>query len=311
MKEGVVGAARKLARQVGALFVALGTITAVIGLVGALGAGVASSASVEPLFVAGNPTCADLGYGGSLKVDPPSSGQHSGGGLTVTVTIDGASFDWSSSTIAVDAVIVKGGPNANVYVYSPAATSDTDLHAPINAANGQPYGLSHIEFCFTPGGPTTTTTSSTTTTTAPTTTTSSTTTSSTTTSSTTTSSTTTSTTEAPTTTTSTTEAPTTTTSTTEAPTTTTSTTEAPTTTSTGVTVTTLGGTTTTAPGATTSSTGGPTVSTLQTPTTTAADEGQLPFTGNDAQALLIVGCALVGLGARLLVTGRTQRHEMY
>jgi hypothetical protein len=267
MKEGVVGTARKLARQVGAAFVALGTITAVIGLVGALGMGIASSASVEPVLVLGNPSCADLGYAGSLKVDPPSAGQHSGGGLTVTVTIDGASFDWSSSTIAVSAVVAKGGPDANVYTYVPPALSDTDLVTPTNPNNGQPYGLSHIEFCFVPGGPTTTTVAPTTTTVAPTT-------------------------------------------TTVAPTTTSST-LAPTTTV-PVTVTTLGSTTTTEPvtSSTTETTASPTVTTLQTPTTTAAG-GELPITGGAAQALLLAGFALVGLGARLMASGRAPRHQMY
>jgi hypothetical protein len=51
----------------------------------------------------------------------------------------------------VDAVIVKGGPNANVYRYS-EETSDTNLRAPINESNGQPYGLSHISFCYDVGG---------------------------------------------------------------------------------------------------------------------------------------------------------------
>ncbi|WP_374960207.1 hypothetical protein [Gilvibacter sp.] len=60
---------------------------------------------------------------------------------------DGIYFDWSTD-YEVCAVIVKGGPGANVYYYPDGACSDTDLHAPINPANGTPYGLSHVTFCF-------------------------------------------------------------------------------------------------------------------------------------------------------------------
>src|ERR1044071_5581946 len=110
----------------------------------------AEAASVNPVFVPGNPTCADLGYPFSFKIDPPNAGTYSIDGInTVTVTTDGISFDWSS-TLGIDAVIGKGGPNANVYVYDPPAeaTSDTDLHSPVNPSNGKFFGLSHIDFCF-------------------------------------------------------------------------------------------------------------------------------------------------------------------
>jgi hypothetical protein len=50
-------------------------------------------------------------------------------------------------------VIVKGGPNANLYDYTPdGAAADTDLHAPVNPANGGFYGLSHISFCVAAAG---------------------------------------------------------------------------------------------------------------------------------------------------------------
>ena len=61
---------------------------------------------------------------------------------------DGVYFDWNSN-IGVDAVIVKGGPNSDAFVYDPGigeVTLDTDLHAPV--INGSPFGLSHIEFCY-------------------------------------------------------------------------------------------------------------------------------------------------------------------
>lgn len=108
----------------------------------------AGASDVNPIFVAGNPSCTSLGYAFGFKVDPPNAGTYSIDGInTVTVTTDGVFFDWSS-TLSMDAVISKGGPNANVYVYNPERTSDTGLHSPINPSNGNPFGLSHIEFCF-------------------------------------------------------------------------------------------------------------------------------------------------------------------
>ena len=111
---------------------------------------VASATTVTPIFVPGNPTCEDLGYDFGFKIDPPVSGTYSIDGInTITFTTDGVSFDWSS-TLGMDAVISKGGPVANVYLYDPPAeaTSDTGLHSPVNPNNGQFYGLSHATFCF-------------------------------------------------------------------------------------------------------------------------------------------------------------------
>ncbi len=126
------------------------TLLVVLGL-SLYGAGSApvTAASVEPVFVAGNPSCVDLGYTNGFKVDPPNSGTYYIGTKKVDVTADGVYFDWTSE-IGMDAVIAKGGPNANVYVYDPPAESfgDTGLVSPINPSNDKPFGLSHIEFCF-------------------------------------------------------------------------------------------------------------------------------------------------------------------
>lgn len=121
----------------------------VLGLLFSYGAQPAAAASVEPVFVAGNPSCVSLGYDFGFKVDPPVSGVYVVPGGSITVVTDGVNFDWSS-TFGMDAVISKGGPNANVYVYDPPAESfgDTGLHSPTNESNGNPYGLSHIEFCY-------------------------------------------------------------------------------------------------------------------------------------------------------------------
>ncbi len=125
------------------------TFGLVLAMVVALAAP-ARATDVTPIFIAGNPSCAALGYDFGFKIDPPNAGTYSIDGInTVTVTTDGVSFDWSS-TLAMDAVISKGGPNANVFVYDPPAerTSDTGLQSPINPNNGKPYGLSHMDFCF-------------------------------------------------------------------------------------------------------------------------------------------------------------------
>jgi hypothetical protein len=112
-------------------------------------ASVSQKASVIPTFVEGNPTCADLGLGThSVKFDPPLSGTRSlGGEEWVSMGANGIEVDWQSS-IGIDAVIVKGGPNANVYVYPSESTGDTGLTAPVNPNTEQPFGLSHVDFCF-------------------------------------------------------------------------------------------------------------------------------------------------------------------
>lgn len=108
---------------------------------------------VTPVFVDDNPSCTDLGYDFGFKVEQPGTGTFPIEGLSgqsVTITSDdGISFDWTS-TLGIDAVLVKGGPNANAYVYDPPSESfgDTDLHAPINPNNQTPFGLSHIDFCY-------------------------------------------------------------------------------------------------------------------------------------------------------------------
>jgi hypothetical protein len=97
--------------------------------------------------VSGNPSCSSLGIGDAeIKIDPPAEGTFSAGGLEVTITdLDERSFDWTSSP-GVDAVIVKGGPNANLYVCDPEGTAGNDFVAP-STCGGKPCGLSHVSFC--------------------------------------------------------------------------------------------------------------------------------------------------------------------
>jgi LPXTG-motif cell wall-anchored protein len=136
-------------------------------LVGALpgGAGAAvelGSTHVDPTQESGNVPCPEgltdlkVGNGG-----PPVDGTFTDGTLEVTIdvrdTADGQVFDWTSN-IGVDIVIVKGGPNSNVYTYDPESTGDTGLHAPVNPNNDMFFGLSHISFCYDEDQVTTSTT---------------------------------------------------------------------------------------------------------------------------------------------------------
>src|SRR3989344_1408331 len=107
-----------------------------------------------PEIVPDNPICQELGYEFEAKIDPADPGTTTlavigFGTTTIVVVADDKTFDWSS-TFGIDAVIAKGGPDANVYVYDPPAESfgDTGLHAPINEANDQPFGISHVSFCY-------------------------------------------------------------------------------------------------------------------------------------------------------------------
>jgi hypothetical protein len=107
---------------------------------------VRQTASVAPTLVPGNPSCPE-GFT-SLKIEPVEDGTYSNGDFEVTIDIedDGTlSFDANQG---VDQVIVKGGPNANVYAYDPEVTSDVGLITPTNPNNGQPYGYSHVDFCY-------------------------------------------------------------------------------------------------------------------------------------------------------------------
>jgi hypothetical protein len=99
-----------------------------------------------------NPTCADLGYAHSYKIDDvngPFTGSFtsSDGYLVVQGTsLDGVYFSFTSN-VGVDLVIVKGGHAANVYAYNPESTGDSGLVSPINASGGA-AAISHVTFCY-------------------------------------------------------------------------------------------------------------------------------------------------------------------
>jgi len=119
----------------------------------------APTASVQPILLTGNPGCADLNASTDpafahimsdnefkLDFEPPSGMSmynFPSSDEKVTVTRTGSSFSFTS-TRAVTAVIVKGGPDSNVYPYDPGTTGDTNLITPENGG----FGISHISFCY-------------------------------------------------------------------------------------------------------------------------------------------------------------------
>jgi hypothetical protein len=121
------------------------------GLLAALAVGSsAAAADASWTGAGGNPNCSAVGSGyRELKIEPVRQGRHpfGDGQLSGVIDVRGVRFDWSANQ-GVDAVIVKGGPVANIYRTATEVTRGTGLHAPINRANGAPYGLSHITFCY-------------------------------------------------------------------------------------------------------------------------------------------------------------------
>jgi hypothetical protein len=107
-----------------------------------------SDGGVTPTLWTDNPKCTHLGYDFGYKDDSaPFTG-------SVDVTGDGAAdISWNSSDgyylewssiggFGIDAVIMKGGPNANVYEYD-EGLGDSGLSTP---AAG--HAISHVDFCY-------------------------------------------------------------------------------------------------------------------------------------------------------------------
>ena len=107
----------------------------------------ASAIHVAPTPLADNPNCIFINTSWiELKDEGLVDVMFNDGVLFVTLDYMGSgpdTVDWSSN-IGVDAVIVKGGNNANVYRYDPPAeeTSDTGLLTPDSSA------ISHVSFCY-------------------------------------------------------------------------------------------------------------------------------------------------------------------
>jgi hypothetical protein len=90
----------------------------------------------------GNPSCADLGLSTAALIEQVSSGTYG----PITLVTDGAIASFIS-TDAIQAVIVKGGPDAIICGYALGTMGEQDLWAAINPNTGHPYGISHLEFC--------------------------------------------------------------------------------------------------------------------------------------------------------------------
>jgi hypothetical protein len=113
--------------------------------------------AVAPSFVSGNPSCE-----GGAKIDPVTSGVHAvnfdgfAGTITITVvdTATGPTFTFETDhpSHLVTSVLVKGGPNANLYDYlgglGVGLAHDDGLRSPFGAGPGgsKSFGLSHL--CF-------------------------------------------------------------------------------------------------------------------------------------------------------------------
>lgn len=141
-----------------------------IGLTTAMAIGISASpaaaAAVNPVFVPGNPmlTCPDGAE--AFRVDPPvdttvpiTIGTQSGT-VIVDFSDDLLSVDFDTTgNLAIRQVTVKGGPDANRYIYDASSTPtsfpdgiamDTGLVPPINPGE-QPPQISHADFCVIPG----------------------------------------------------------------------------------------------------------------------------------------------------------------
>jgi hypothetical protein len=106
----------------------------------------------EPRFVEGNPSsCASVIPEAAdlltFKIDPAKSGTYTSADGALTVSIDAAEKTFSfTSDVPLRWVVVKGGPGANVYAFSPPVGSADGLVAPNDK------GLSHLDFCYPPPG---------------------------------------------------------------------------------------------------------------------------------------------------------------
>lgn len=120
----------------------------------------AGEAHLQPREVEGDPTCEDIRPEGAdwaeLRVDPPLDGEHGDGTLRVDLTLregpDGQLLDGSGEPepgvdpVIVHAVIVKGGPDANVYEYDGVVTEVSGLHAP--PQDERFFDITHVSVCY-------------------------------------------------------------------------------------------------------------------------------------------------------------------
>ncbi len=122
-----------------------------------------SSTGVAPVLVTGsnnggNVTCSEAATANGMSGYQYSTGKQdypftsTSFGNNVSVTTDGVNVSWAITPpagycVSNVAVIVKGGPNANVYYYNDGQSSDSGLASPVNAS-GNPAGLSNLTICY-------------------------------------------------------------------------------------------------------------------------------------------------------------------
>ena len=129
------------------------TAVAVALLLAAAGVSATRASLVTPVLLPDNPNCTGLGYANGFKIEPVESGTFPfpDGTHSVQIVSNGTYFDWTA-TLGIDAVLVKGGPDANGYLYEAVLgyepTADTGLHAPDHLGAVRCPALSHVEFCY-------------------------------------------------------------------------------------------------------------------------------------------------------------------
>ena len=119
-----------------------------------VGAGSAATVrGISPFVASGYPNCSQLrgvSSSASATFDRPANGASSNG--LVLLVDSSSSFGWfvlrDVRDITVRAIIVKGGPNSNVYVYPGGDYSDGPITAPRNPKNGKPFDVGSATFCF-------------------------------------------------------------------------------------------------------------------------------------------------------------------
>jgi len=115
------------------------------------------------------PLCPATAGGISFRLeagDLTDGGEYPSGNPVVKITgldKDGGTLSWSLLPAGldlydVDAVVMKGGPNAMIYYYDAGAggldDSDTGITTPIDESGQtpKPYAIDHVDFCFDPKG---------------------------------------------------------------------------------------------------------------------------------------------------------------
>ena len=133
-------------------------LTAMVASFGLAAASTGSAATVRgivPFVMAGNVSCSQLSgvtWTESATFSPVVNGA-SANGVNVLVS-SSTTFGWyvvpDVRDVSVRAVIVKGGPNSNVYIYPGSDYSDGPMTAPTNPKNGKLYDVGLATFCLTP-----------------------------------------------------------------------------------------------------------------------------------------------------------------